>query len=157
MPSHSVRHSTTTFSFPFIYVLTAEVVSAPQMTSQPVSSISLFSTALWDLSSIGISHQIRFSCHTIALTVTFFIIIIIIYPLTARVVGAPQMTSQPVSSISLFSTALWDLVKPRPFHSFSRLFCLPCQLPPFNVPCKMVLARPDELEHVTFKSLLFKQ
>ena len=28
-----------------------------------------------------------------------FIITIIIYPLTARVVGAPQMISQPVSSI----------------------------------------------------------
>ena len=37
-------------------------------------------------------------------------IIIIIYPLTVRVVGAPQMISQPVYSIfSLFSTALWDL------------------------------------------------
>ena len=33
------------------------------------------------------------------------IIIVIIYPLTARVVGAPQMISQPVSSIFLFSTA----------------------------------------------------
>ena len=31
------------------------------------------------------------------------------YPLTARVTGAPQRTSQPVSSIFLFSTALWGL------------------------------------------------
>ena len=48
---------------------------------------------------------------------------------------------------SLFSTALWDLVNSRPVCSLmlsSYLFlCLPCLLPPFTVPCKMVLARPD--------------
>ena len=79
------------------------------------------------------------------------IIIIIIYPLTARVVGAPQMIWQPVFSIfSMFSTALWDLPNSRPVHSLmlsSHLFlCLSCLLPPFTVPCKMVLARPGELE-----------
>ena len=51
---------------------------------------------------------------------------------------------------SLFSTALWDLPNPRPVHSLmlsSHLFlCPPCLLPPFTVPCKMVLARPDERE-----------
>ena len=51
---------------------------------------------------------------------------------------------------SLFSTALWDLPNSRPVHSLmlsSHLFlCLPCLLPPFTVPCKMVLARPDEQE-----------
>ena len=51
---------------------------------------------------------------------------------------------------SLFSTALWDLPNPKPVHSLmlsSPLFlCLPCLLPPFTVPCKMVLARPDERE-----------
>ena len=51
---------------------------------------------------------------------------------------------------SLFSTALWDLPNSRPVHSLmlsSYLFpCLPCLLPPFTVPCKMVLARPDERE-----------
>ena len=49
---------------------------------------------------------------------------------------------------SLFSTALWDLPDSRPVHSLmlsSHLFlCPPCLLPPFTVPCKMVLARPDE-------------
>ena len=75
----------------------------------------------------------------------------LIYPSTARVVGAPQMISQPISStFSLFSTALWDLANSRPVHSLmlsSHLFlCLPCLHPPFTVPCKMVLARPDELE-----------
>ena len=46
----------------------------------------------------------------------------------------------------LFSTALWDLPNSRPVHSLmlsSHLFlCPPCLLPPFTVPCKMVLARP---------------
>ena len=49
---------------------------------------------------------------------------------------------------SLFSTALWDLPNSRPIHSLmssSHLFlCPPCLLPPFTLPCKMVLARPDE-------------
>ena len=51
---------------------------------------------------------------------------------------------------SPFSTALWDLTNSRPVHSLmlsSPLFlCLPCLLPPFTVPCKMILARPDEHE-----------
>ena len=51
---------------------------------------------------------------------------------------------------SLFSTALWDFLNSRPVHSLmlsSHLFlCPPCLLPPFTVPCKMVLARPDERE-----------
>ena len=51
---------------------------------------------------------------------------------------------------SLFTTALWDLAHSRPVHSLilsSYVFlCLPCLLPPFTVPCKMVLVRPDELE-----------
>ena len=50
----------------------------------------------------------------------------------------------------LFSTALCDLPNSRPVHSLmlsSHLFlCLPCLLPPFTVPCKMVLARTDERE-----------
>ena len=51
---------------------------------------------------------------------------------------------------SLFSTALWDLANSRPVHSLmlsSHLFlCLSCLLPPFTVPCKMILASPDERE-----------
>ena len=51
---------------------------------------------------------------------------------------------------SLFSTAFWDLPNSRPVHSLmlsSHLFlCPPCLLSPFIVPCKMVLARPDERE-----------
>ena len=51
---------------------------------------------------------------------------------------------------SLFSTALWDLPNSRRVHSLMlscHLFlCLPCLLPHFKAPCKMVLARPDEQE-----------
>ena len=51
---------------------------------------------------------------------------------------------------SLFSTALWDLANSGAVHSLmlsSHLFlCLPCLLPPFTVPCKKVLARPDDHE-----------
>ena len=51
--------------------------------------------------------------------------------------------------LSLFSTALWDLLnsRPVPWCCLPTLFlCPPCILPPFTVPCKMVLARPDERE-----------
>ena len=48
---------------------------------------------------------------------------------------------------SLFSITLWDLPNSRPVHFLmlsSHLFlCLPRLLPPFTVPCKMVLARLD--------------
>ena len=51
---------------------------------------------------------------------------------------------------SLFFTALWDLPNFRPVHSLmlsTNLFlCLPCRLAHFTVPCKMILARPDERE-----------
>ena len=49
-----------------------------------------------------------------------------------------------------FSPVLWDLANSRPVHSLmwsSHLFlCLPCLLPPFTVPCKMVSALPDKRE-----------
>ena len=74
-----------------------------------------------------------------------------VYPLTARVVlGTTDDFATSFLHFSLFSTALWDLVNSRPVHSLmlsSHLsLCLPCLLPPFTVPCKMVLARPDERE-----------
>ena len=51
---------------------------------------------------------------------------------------------------SLFSTALWDLAYSRPVKSLMlsshTFFCLPCLLPSFTVPCKMVLDRLDEWE-----------
>ena len=69
------------------------------------------------------------------------------YPLTAGVVD--DFTTCFLH-FSLFSTALWDLANYRPVHSlmlsFHLFLCLPCLLPPFTVPCKMVLTRPDERE-----------
>ena len=59
---------------------------------------------------------------------------------------------------SPFSTALWDLPNSKPDHSLmlsSYLFlCLPCLLLPFTVPCKMILARPDERETCPYHSSL---
>ena len=50
----------------------------------------------------------------------------------------------------LFSTAVWDSANSLPVHSVMLssylFFRLPCLLPPFTVPCKMVWARPDERE-----------
>ena len=54
---------------------------------------------------------------------------------------------------SLFSTAFWDLANSRPVHSLMSshlFFCLPCLLPPFTVPCKMVLARPNERQTLLY-------
>ena len=80
------------------------------------------------------------------LVIIIIIIIIIINSLTARVVRAPQMILLPVFSIfSLFSTALWDLPNSRPVHSLMlsshRFLCLPCLLPRFTVPCKIVFSQ----------------
>ena len=80
-----------------------------------------------------------------------YIDFIFTYFLTAVVVGAPQITSQPVSSIfSLFSKAFWNFANSSPVHSLMLssllFFYLPCLLSPFTVPCKRVLARSDERE-----------
>ena len=78
------------------------------------------------------------------------IIIIFIYPLSGRVVWAPQMISQPVFFIFCVLHCPRGLVNSRPVHSLmlsSHLFfCLPCLFPPFTVPCKIVFARLDEQE-----------
>ena len=59
--------------------------------------------------------------------------------------GATDNFATSFLHFSLFPTALWDLANSGPVHSLmlsSNLFlCLPCLLPPFTVPCKMVLAR----------------
>ena len=73
------------------------------------------------------------------------------YPLTARVVWAPRWLLNPFSPFPpLFSIAVWDLTNSRPVYSLMLsshlLFCLPCLVLPFTVPCNMVLARPDDRE-----------
>ena len=74
------------------------------------------------LSAVGLSFHLISSC--------------LIYPLSARVVGAPQMISQPVSSIfPSGNTALWDLPNSRPVHSLmlsSHLFLSASSSSPFH-------------------------
>ena len=74
----------------------------------------------------------------------------LIYSLTVRVVGAPQMISQPVSSIfpcSPLPSGTWRTPDLSSLMLSSHLFLCPsCLLHPFTVPCKMVLARPNERE-----------
>ena len=72
------------------------------------------------------------------------------YPLIAGVVGAPQMTSQPVSSIFFCSPLSPGTLRTPdlsiPWCCLPTSICLPCLLPPFTVPRNMALARPDERE-----------
>ena len=67
------------------------------------------------------------------------------YLLTVRVVGAPQMTVQPVfSSFFMFSTALWDLANSRPDVVFPPLFPFATpdwQLTMFSIHLQRVLCR----------------
>ena len=70
-----------------------------------------------------------------------------------------DFTNSFLHSFFSVSTSLWDLTNSKPVHSLmlsSHLFfCPPCLLPAFTVPCKMVLARPDEREtcpyHCSFR------
>ena len=74
--------------------------------------------------------------------------IIIINPLTARVVGAPELMLQPVFSIFPCSPLPLGLAElqacPFPDVVFPPLPLSASLLPPFTVPCKMFLARPNE-------------
>ena len=78
------------------------------------------------------------------------IIIIIINPLTTRVVGAPQMILQPVFSIFpvLHSPLTLAELRACPFPDvvFPPLPLSAWSSSPFHCACKMVLARPDEQE-----------
>ena len=61
-----------------------------------------------------------------------------------------DFTTSFLHFFSLFSTAFWDFAISRPLHllmlSSYPFFRLPCLLPSFTVPCKMVLAGSDERE-----------
>ena len=64
--------------------------------------------------------------------------------------GAKDDFATSFLHFAFFSTVLLDLPNSRPVHSLmlsSHLFlCLPCLLPTFTVPCKMVLARHEDRE-----------
>ena len=104
---------------------------------------------MWAIQSILLimKHQRSLFCFFPKIGFEFTkVIIIIIYPLTAMVFGAPQMISQSVSSIfpcSPLPSGTWRT----PGLSIPWC-CLPtssaCLLPPFTVLCKTVLITPDE-------------
>ena len=63
---------------------------------------------------------------------------------------SPSPSQPSFLHFSLLSAALWHSANSRPVYSLMLsshlILCLLCLLPPFTMPCKMVLARPDERE-----------
>ena len=90
-------------------------------------------------------------CVFYILYLAVILLLLLICPLTARVIGASQMISQPVSSIFLCSplpSGTWrtpGLSIPWCCLHTSSSVCL-VFFPPFTVPFNMVLARPDDRE-----------
>ena len=137
-----------------IYPLTARVVEASHMISQLVSSIlscSLLPSGTWRTPGLTMTGQER-TTKTITTTTTTATTSTTTthHHLSLKREGRRGTTDDFASSflhLSLFSISLWDLTNSTPVHSpmlSSHLFfCLPCLLPPFTVPCKMVLARPE--------------
>ena len=87
---------------------------------------------------------------------------ILFYPMTleGRRGTTDEFATIPFHLI-LFSAALVELAKPTPVHSLilsSHLFfCLPRFLFPFTVPCRIVFAKPEDIEtwpkHLSFRFL----
>ena len=87
---------------------------------------------------------------------------ILFYPIT---LGGRRGTTDEFATtpfhLDLFSAALVELAKSIPVHSLilsSHLFfCLPLFLFPFTVPCRIVFAKPEDLEtwpnHLSFRFL----
>ena len=87
---------------------------------------------------------------------------ILFYPIT---LGGRRGTTDEFATIpfhlDLFSAALIELAKSIPVHSLilssHLLFCLPLFLFPFTVPCRIVFAKPEDLEtwpnHLSFRFL----
>ena len=78
---------------------------------------------------------------------------ILFYPITLE--GRRGTTDEFATTpfhLNLFSAALVELAKSIPVHSLilsSHLFfCLPLFLFPFTVPCRIVFAKPEDLETV---------
>ena len=92
--------------------------------------------------SVGYTHNLHYVMYVMLEKDGFefvysIIIIIIICPLTVRVVEAPQVIWQPDSSIFLFPLGLGELQALMLSSHF--FFCLPVFYPPFTVPCHVVL------------------
>ena len=73
-----------------------------------------------------------------------FYFFFLFYPIT---LGGRRGTTDEFATIpfhlDLFSAALVEQVKSIPVHRF---FCLPLFLFPFTVPCRIVFAKPEDLE-----------
>ena len=91
-----------------------------------------------------------------------FLFSILFYPITLE--GRRGTTDEFATipfHLDLFSAALVELAKSIPVHSLilsSHLFfCLPLFLFPFTVPCRIVFAKPEDLEtwpnHLSFRFL----
>ena len=87
---------------------------------------------------------------------------ILFYPITLE--GRRGTTDEFATipfHLDLFSAALVELAKSIPVHSLilssHRFFCLPLFLFPFTVPCRIVFAKPEDLEtwpnHLSFRFL----
>ena len=99
---------------------------------------------------------------TIYLSITLKVYSILFYPIT---LGGRRGTTNEFATIpfhlDLFSAALVELAKSIPVHSLilsSHLFfSLPLFLFPFTVPCRIVFAKPEDLEtwpnHLSFPFL----
>ena len=99
---------------------------------------------------------------TLDKTTSVHVYSILFYPIT---LGGRRGTTDEFATIpfhlDLFSAALVELAKSIPVHSLilsSHLFfCLPLFLFPFTVPCRIVFAKPEDLEawpnHLSFRFL----
>ena len=87
---------------------------------------------------------------------------ILFYPITLE--GRRGTTDEFATipfHLDLFSAALVELAKSIPVHSLTLsshlFFCLPLFLFPFTVPCRIVFAKPEDLEtwpnHLSFRFL----
>ena len=94
--------------------------------------------------------------------ITILFYSILFYPITLE--GRRGTTDEFATTtfhLDLFSAALVELAKSIPVHSLilsSHLFfCLPLFLFPFTVPCRIVFAKPEDLEtwpnHLSFRFL----
>ena len=77
---------------------------------------------------LSASDDVVFLCFTFSMIISPHFTASVTYLLTLRVVGVPQIISQPASSPPVHSLMLSS-------HLF---FCLPCLLLPFTLRCKMV-------------------
>ena len=95
-----------------------------------------------------------YTAHTLSIVLMTEILIfysILFYPITLE--GRRGTTDEFATTpfhLDLFSAALVELAKSIPVHSLilsSHLFfCLPLFLFPFTVPCRIVFAKPEDLE-----------